>query len=291
VEAIRKFGMTLGFEDTLDAVTAMASLTKKGKNWHDFVTVVTKIRAVLDQETNPRWRIGNQLLPGFILRAMEADPKFDVELTLLRKTQPAPDIDQILSTLGAKAREQSKGQHSLTGFATTVQQPAPRPPPPGGQELCRNFARDGKCRYDQPDSGHWCKHSHGAAEDVKRMAAQKAHRASGRAQSAPPRKPKPGKGGQQQGPDGCYRCGSKNHGIDACTEEVKANVAVPSAAPFNVSEVATAIALAMQQQQATTNQAVGMVADPLGIGPSNAFGTGSLDHELQAGLRHLTWCR
>ena len=290
VEAIRDFGVTMGFEDTLDAVTAMASLTKRGKTWPEYATEVAKIRTVLNQESDPRWKIGDQLLPGFILRGMQAESKFDIELTLLRKTHPPPDVDHIMSTLGAKAREHSKGQHTLTALAASTSTPAAsvatpvaRPPAGSSLQLCRNFERDGRCRYDHPASGKWCIHSHGPTEDLKRIAAQKAFKAGGKP-VARGRTPKPAKVTQQQTSDGCYRCGSKNHGIDDCTEEVKGNVAVPAAnsssSSLNVTDMAAAIALAMQQQQASAGDAMGMVADPLGVGPSNVFNTSLMDHEL-----------
>jgi hypothetical protein len=284
IEAIRKFSMSFGSQDTLDGVTAMATLTKKGKSWQEFINTVAKIRNVLDRESDPEWQIGKQLLPGFILRAMEGDPKFDVELTLLRRTRPTPDVNHIMSTLGTKARELSKGQPSLSGYVGAPSQAASTPQ--GVKELCRNFARDGRCKFDRPSAGQWCRHSHGADEDVKRMAAKKAFKpaTTNPAKQVPANtKVKAGKGGAQAAPDGCYRCGSKNHGIDDCTEEVKASVAVTSTTPtdqapaFNVAEVATAIALALQQQHGD-GKAIGMVADPLGVGPSNVYG--ELDHEL-----------
>jgi hypothetical protein len=280
VEAIRKFGMSFGSEDTLDGISAMATLTKKGRPWQDFANTVALVRNVLDRESDPRWQIGDLLLPGFILRAMEADPKFDVELTLLRRIRPFPGVDHIMATLGTKARELSKGTPTLSGFVGTSTQSAT---PTAGKELCRKYASEGYCKFDDPSKGRWCRHSHGADEDVKRMAAKKAFVRP----PAPPQgtqrgaKPKPGKGNQQSPPDGCYRCGSKNHGIDDCTEEVKASVAVtPTPLPvppaaFNVNEVAAAIAQALQHQGA---QATGMVADPLGVGPNNIYG--AMDHEL-----------
>ena len=286
VEAIRMFGMSHCFQDTLDSVTAMATLTKKGKTWQDFVAVVALIRNALDRESDPAWQIGALLLPGFIMRAMEADAKFEVELTLLRRTHPAPGVDHIMTTLGTKARELTNGSHKpLSGFAGGPTAPPPSYPPSTpapvltptrGMELCRAFQRAGKCMYDQPGRGKWCKHSHGVANDIKRMAAKKIY--TDKAAAKPKGKPTPSKA-----PTGCYRCASKNHGIDDCTEEVRAAVADPQQTPLpaakptpTIDAMATAIALAIQR--GTAASPTGLIADPLGVGPNNTYGT--IDHEL-----------
>ena len=130
--------------------------------------------------------------------------------------------------------------------------------------------------YDQPSRGKWCKHSHGVANDIKRMAARKIYTDK---VAAKPR----GKPATPKAPDGCYRCASKNHGIDDCTEEVRAAVADPQQTPLpeasptpTIAAMATAIALALQR--GTKTSPTGMAANPLGVGPTNAYS--DIDHEL-----------
>ena len=290
IAAIYKFGMSFGSHDTLDGVTAMATLEKKGKTWQDFVTTVANIRSVLDRETNPRWKIGDLLLPGYILRAMEADPKFDVELTLLRRTHPPPDVDHIMATLSTKARELSKNSKKPLQLAAYAGGPPPATPthvqpPTSGKELCRKFQLSGECRYDRPSMGRWCKHSHGKDNDIKRMAAKRAYKPPA---PSPAATPAAAKHKTAQPASGCFRCGSKLHGIDNCTEEVKANVAdtLPNTPlpGLTLDTMATAFAMAMgKQRDAAADQVAGMTADPLGVGPNNVadtLGVSALDHEL-----------
>jgi hypothetical protein len=287
LQAISAYGLSHGSQDTLDGITAMTTLTKKGHSWQELVTAISTVRAVLDRETDPDWQIGRKVLPGFVLRAMESDPRFDFELTLLRRTQPAPDLDHIMATLGAKARTMSKPSH-LSGH---IADPTPAPAPATGTtvELCRAF-QNGKCRFDRPEHGRWCRHSHGAALDKQRAIDKKAYKAKPRTGGKPADAAKPaasaGKKPFNVAVDGCYRCGSKNHGIDDCTEDKVRGLAaaVPPAGlttdgpSLGVTQMADAIALALQQRAANSLPSAadqagvsGLSADPLGVGPTNTL--------------------
>ena len=146
--AIAAFALCHGPEDTLDAVKMMAQLHKKGQQWGDFVDTVASIRRTLSRDTDPAWMIGSQLLPGFVMRAMDEDLRFQVELSLLRCTSPPPGIDHIMATLAFKARSLVKTQPTLSGNAAAVQDAKTNDSSGPAQqravkEACRAFARDG----------------------------------------------------------------------------------------------------------------------------------------------------
>jgi hypothetical protein len=285
VQSITRFGLNHGPHDTLDAVTAMTQLSKQGIPWHDFTAKVSKIRSALDRETNANMQIGSQLLPGFILRAVDFDKTYAVELSLIRCTTPPPGVDHIMSTLGDKARSLVK-HVPLSGNLGTVTPPITTLTA-SGQQICRAFAANNHCKFHDPSKGRFCKHSHGPAAD-KQTAIDKAlykprHRvkpaaaATAAAAAAPPPS------------DSCYRCGSKLHGIDDCTEEVRGNVAAiaatgDSAPAPDLQTMSTLMSFARQLQAAKvpppTTTINGMFADPLGVGPSTAAQISTMDNEL-----------
>jgi hypothetical protein len=247
--AIAAFALRHGPEDTLDAVKAMTQLHKKGQQWGDFVDNVAAIRRTLARDTDPDWKIGSQLLPGFVMRAMEEDNRFQVELSLLRCTVPPPGIDHIMVSLAFKARTLVKAPNPLTGHAA-VAQPAPPPATPskggagGGREPCRAFARDGNCKFHVPAEGRFCRHSHGEAADRQTALDRATFKSTG---GKPPTKATGGKGkpGSRppKAPDGCYRCASKLHSIDNCTEGPSAHLGAvatpPNLSATNPTDAAT----------------------------------------------------
>ena len=287
--AIATFALRHGPDDTLDAVKAMSTLHKKGLQWSDFVDTVANIRRTLDRETDPDMKTGKQLLPKFVLRAMEDDNRFQVELSLLRCTVPAPDIDHIMATLAFKARSLTKTPHPLAGHAAAAR-PADPPPPPtstkGGagaaKEACRAFARDGNCKFHVPSEGRFCRHSHGDVAD-KQTALEKA---TFKAKGGAPAKGGKGKshGRPAKAPDGCYRCASKLHSIDQCTEGPTAHlgaIATPPSLPATNVDAATWSTLrafatrleerdkaALEAEDTTNGQAAAFTAN---IGPPNAY--------------------
>jgi hypothetical protein len=246
------------------------------------VANVTSIRNVLDRETDPDWKIGSKLLPAFVMQAMESDSRFNIELTLLRRTKPYPDIDHILSSLGVRARTLKSPQLS----AHIAGAPPPQPPNApanqrtpsatiGGLEVCRHYATRQACRYERPKQGLWCRMSHGSvAIDKKRMEAKKDYQSK--------KQNKKQEATKSATTDACYRCGSKNHGIDDCTETVQANIATynpPKSGAFN--DMATAVAEKILQSKnaypnaptaLTATAALTTTADPLGVGTTNTAG-------------------
>lgn len=296
MKQIMTYGLSHSTQDTLDAISALTKLTKKGTSWHDFVTAVTQIRNALDRETDDGWKIGNKLLPAYTLQAIEGESRFEVELTLLRRTQPPPTIDHILATLGAKART-FKTQNSVSGHvAATTNTSDSSKTTSGGLEICRNFKNYGKCRFERPNFGRWCNKSHGTpAVDKQRAADRAAYKANNptlpnqkhqsTSNPGPKQKPTP-----PPATDACYRCGSKNHGIDDCTEDVRGHIAaVPpgGAAPgiYNAppppppphsgsfDDIANAVADVLQKRQ-LDDKVTGLVGAPASS-PSH-----DLDHEL-----------
>ena len=303
MKAITNFGLSHGPEDNIDGIKAMTALTKKGRNWHDFVSEVSRVRTILARETNPARQLGNQILPDFVLGAMDEDKNFELEITLLRSTYPTPNLDHIMSSLSIKARTlrpRHLAAHAATTPAPTTTPPTPRAPA-GGKEICRNFARDGKCKFQVPAIGRFCKHSHGPANDKATAEARAAYNKKhglpkGKAGTAAATKVKAPPSATT---DSCYRCGSKLHGIDDCVE-VRGNMA-SATNTFDATQVAQILSYAngLQQPAGTDddddtnanlagNPASIASSDPLGIGVHNCdppvtsidFTVNAMDREL-----------
>jgi hypothetical protein len=165
----------------------------------------------------------------------------------------------------------------------------------GGQQICRAFAANNHCKFHDPPKGRFCKHSHGPAAD-KQTALDKAtykprQRTKPAAAAATAANAAAAAAKQQPPSDNCYRCGSKLHGIDDCTEEVRGNVAAIATAPtppdFQTMNTLMSFARQLQSQQpAPSNPGPppptinGMFADPLGVGPSTADQISIMDNEL-----------
>jgi hypothetical protein len=89
---------------------------------------------------------------------------------------------------------------------------------PNFPEICKAFQRDRRCKFEDHRLGG-CRHSHGMENDKIRLAARAI-------KIRPTRKP--------QAQPSCYRCGSKLHSIDNCSEpdaKVRLDAATPSTSP------------------------------------------------------------
>jgi hypothetical protein len=285
LEAITEAGPAFSFHDTMSSHDLMTALTKKGKSWHEFSALVYQIQDVFDRETDPKLRPGSNMLSKYVLKAMEAEKNFAFEVTLLRKLKPDPDLFHIMGTLAVIAKMHGGTKHAdLSAFAASSLDSAPAPAQP---DLCRIFKDTGRCRYENPAKGSWCKHSHGVldAARMKAKAAWASKPSSG--DTAPAAR---GKGRKGTLPSGaCYRCGSKNHGVHACTEPLQAQTAdLPHAAAAagvgtaSTEELLSRIdRLESSARPATPSPFAGM-ADPLGVGPRNTTGLSAIDEELGA---------
>jgi hypothetical protein len=291
LEAITEAGPTFSFHDTMSANNSMTTLTKKGKSWQEFSALVFHIRDVFDRETDPTLRPGVNMLSKYVLQAMEAEKDFAFEVTLLRKLKPDPNLLHIMSTLAVLAKMIGGPKHAqpaLQGFSASSLDSAPASGP-AAKDVCRSFKETGKCRFENPSKGFWCRHSHGVLDDarMKAKAAWVPKPASG-GSSAPATK---GRNRTPRPPsnDGCYRCGSKNHGVHACTEPLQAQTAqLPAAAApvptdtASTEDLASRIAwLELQARPPTSSPFAGM-ADPLGVGARNTIGLSAVDEELDS---------
>jgi hypothetical protein len=236
VSAITTFALRHGAEDSLDAVRDMTTLHKKGKSWREFVETVAGIRRVFARNTDPRYHVGEALLPGFVLRAMDEDNRYHVELTLLRCTFPPPDIDHIMANLAAKDRTLTKSAPTLYGLGAAAPAPPAAAPTNLKVEPCRNFATTGICKFHKPSFGRFCRHSHGAAADKQTALDRATYKAKGRPPRPPPVPPPPPPKQAVQGH--CYRCGSALHGIDDCTEDVTGAAATTLGPATNAQDIA-----------------------------------------------------
>jgi hypothetical protein len=301
--AIATFALRHGPDDTLDAVKAMSNLTKKGQQWSDFVDTVASIRRALDRETDPDMKMGKQLLPKFVLRAMEDDNRFQVELSLLRCTVPAPGIDHVMATLAFKARSLIKAPHPLTGHAAVARPPDPPSTTPRGagtgKEACRAFARDGNCKFHVPAEGRFCRHSHGDVADRQTALDKATFKAKGGTAAKGTKAKQQHAGRPAKAPDGCYRCASKLHSIDQCTEGPSAHLGtvatppnIPATNPEDVAAWSTLRAFATRLDDRDKAAAAlvagdtinGQAAFTANIGPPSAYDDiRFLDDEL-AGL-------
>jgi hypothetical protein len=158
----------------LQAFTNMASLRKDTSTaWSKLSDQIMGIQASLSQVKNNSLKVGDQVLLQFVLRAMESDPRYALELSMIRRVSPLPSLEHVMAEFTAKAAQiEGKGQpRGLTGLAVQQQEPAQQEEPvldammagnwstvksaKKSKNVCWNFRKNGTCRF-----GAKCKFSH-----------------------------------------------------------------------------------------------------------------------------------
>ena len=166
----------------MQAFVAMANLRKDHSvPWSRLAAQVTEISAVISSNKQQGMMVGDQLLPEFLLRAMEGDARWATELALMRKREKTPPLDVIMTefTKASNTVEASTRKAALTGLPA-VASPGATAGPTGptaefearveaqltalaaavrgqarGGGICFNFQKEGKCKY-----GNKCKFVH-----------------------------------------------------------------------------------------------------------------------------------
>lgn len=163
-------------EAILDNIVAMTKLKLKPQQWPTLAREVTRLHSEMGQVVNLGLTLPADVLPAFVLRAVDGDADFAVPVAKLREGRPS--VEQIVYSLSTRDNQLRAARPSLQGYAATgpaeTKKDRPAARPDTGNGVCFKFAA-GKCNY-----GDDCRFTHTLV------------------------------GGE------CLSCGSKAHGYDDC---------------------------------------------------------------------------
>jgi hypothetical protein len=116
--AINKLCFGRSVTDVLDAVTEMTVLKKtRALPWATFQGQVVRLRNNLGRITNPFLQMGERVLVEFVMRALDSDAAYAVELALCRKDL-AVTLEEVMSAMTTVAHTV---EGSPSAFITQVQ--------------------------------------------------------------------------------------------------------------------------------------------------------------------------
>ena len=167
VASLFAFGKDLSqkqdFPALLSALTSMTSLRKDpSMSWSKFSTSVLNIRKVFRNVKDKQLQIHDKVLALTVLHAMDGDSRYAVEVGMLRRMSPPPDLDRILAELTAISNR--PGFRSISGHSADVSTASNvlvgnaaqfRGRRAGKTNFCFKFAATGSC-----PKGDNCKYSH-----------------------------------------------------------------------------------------------------------------------------------
>jgi hypothetical protein len=149
-----------------------------------------------------------------VVHGISSDPNFKPASSIISSAN-SDQLTIFHQPMGSNHTKTGKptANHTKTGRPTAEPSGDPNFP-----EICKTFQRDGRCKFeDHRPAG--CRHSHGTENDKIRLAVRAI-------KLQPTKKP--------QAQPSCYRCGSKHHSIDNCSEpdaKVRLDAATPSTSP------------------------------------------------------------
>ena len=149
IAAALKLIMSLIFgtseQSVIKAMVALGSLAKPpSHSWESFTAEVLGISQALDGAQDSRLHLGSRILPLFVLRALDADPRLSVEVALLRRIGPDVTTERIINDIGVKMMQLGPVSAPIVGAVGAV---AKRP--------CFKFRDQGACQF-----GDKCRFSH-----------------------------------------------------------------------------------------------------------------------------------
>ena len=248
-------GEHAGVSGVLKAVASIVSLRKTTDTpWSAIVQAVSAARATMAQCTEPELCIHDRLVTEYLLRALDSDPRYAVEVALIRRDVPA--LATVLATLSTAAAsiEASQVPTSSANLATR-----PSGTTPGKRGQCYRWRDTGSCKF-----GSSCSYSH-----------------TGPVKPRDPRKPKEPRGA-------CLECGAKDHGISKCPQYISrkkaydtatAHLAARVSAPQPVPVTAPVAATPALPSPAPIPVAVPLAAQLAATDPMAVYGV-SVDTEL-----------
>jgi hypothetical protein len=172
----------------LNNIRDMVKLSKlPGQPFAPFCSEVTRLMAEMGRVTDDRYKIGPGVLPAFVLRAIEDDEAYQVDVAFLRRQ--GANLDKIIHDLSQKAVTVESGVAKVTGLQVSLGKGAGY-----GSGVskgpCYNWRDNGACKF-----GEACRFSHAGASSVVPKASSTAPAASRAA---------------------CLECGSNRHGYRDC---------------------------------------------------------------------------
>jgi hypothetical protein len=185
-----------GVADVLDSITGMTLLKKTRElSWAKFQGQVVKLRNDLGRITNPFLQMGERVLVEFVMRAIDSDAAFAVELALCRKDLSIT-LEQVLKTMTAVARtvEGPIGVLDLPSEAQVYFSKATT------DSACFNWVKYGDCPFSK--EGGKCRYSHAGPKGTKVRSASNSDRN--------------GTGGAL-----CPVCNKTDHVLDTCPRMLK----------------------------------------------------------------------
>ena len=167
----------------LTNIFEMTSLKKlPGEPWSVLCSTVTRLHSEMGQVKDERFKVGSGILPAFLLRALDNDEDYKVEVALLRRQEDVT-VEDIVRAASIKSVVAEAGGVQPGGRLTGLGA-APFNRSTTATGVCYGWRDNGKCRF-----GEKCKFSH---------------------QSGGAPKPAPKTSG------GCLECGSLSHGFQDC---------------------------------------------------------------------------
>jgi hypothetical protein len=189
-----------GVADVLDAVTEMTVLKKtRALPWATFQGQVVRLRNNLGRITNPYLQMGERVLVEFVMRALDSDAAYAVELALCRKDL-AVTLEEVMRTMTTVARTV---EGPTSALITQVQ--ANFSKAPTDERTCWDWEKFGTCKFTK--NGGKCKFSHAGPKGTKVRSSS----------SSAPR----GGGGADGGANFCQLCKKTGHVLDTCYRMMK----------------------------------------------------------------------
>jgi hypothetical protein len=189
-----------GVADVLDAVTEMTVLKKtRALPWATFQGQVVRLRNNLGRITNPFLQMGERVLVEFVMRALDSDAAYAVELALCRKDL-AVTLEEVMRAMTTVARTVEGPTSALitqvqANFSKTNTE----------DRVCWDWERYGNCKFTK--DGGKCKFSHAGPKGTKVRSSS----------NSAPR----GGGGADRGANFCHLCKKTGHVLDTCTRMMK----------------------------------------------------------------------
>jgi hypothetical protein len=183
-----------GAADVLDTITGMTVLKKTlALPWVKFQGQVVQLRNNLGRITNPSLKMGERLLVEFVMRALDSDAAYAVDLALCRKdlTMTLEELMRVMTTVARKV------EGPTSSLLTQVQANFSKAPIDG--PACWAWEKFGSCKFTK--DGGKCKFSHAGPKGTK-------------VRSSPSPAPR-------GGADFCHLCKKTGHVLATCSRMMK----------------------------------------------------------------------
>ena len=165
--AASAFSVTQSIPKFLTALRDLTTLTKS-QPWPQFAKKIMNFQSVFESCSVPGLTVSDRVFTECVLKATAVDARYKLEVALIRKRTPFPDLKTVLDVLGSQSHDIESKRGNLVGMAATPPlceqathtdtscathhaYAAPTSRPPAGRRntkrpgVCFNFRDTGKC--------------------------------------------------------------------------------------------------------------------------------------------------